>query len=190
MTGCGLAGQLDADQASSEALTCLHAIKSSPDGRAVYARLWASNETDNADKLADQKPLTRDEREALVRVHNKVQPCRRIIIAHDNKFAAWETPYWQDLFRRQDVIFTRLASGEMAVGVANKLTIESLGTFQADVSRGHADAVQLDDIRRQRTAEALINASAQMAASQPRPRMMTTNCFWSGNNLNCTSLGR
>jgi hypothetical protein len=61
----------------------------------------------------------------------------------------------------------------MAVGVANKLTIESLGTFQADVSRGHADAVHLDDIRRQRAAEALINASAQMAASQPRPRMTT-----------------
>jgi hypothetical protein len=48
-------------------------------------------------KLSDPNPLNKDERNALVEYHNKVQPCRQIILAHDNQFAAWETPYWQDL---------------------------------------------------------------------------------------------
>ena len=120
--GCAPMGvQLATQQAASEAGTCMQEIRSSPDGRIIYARLWASDETDTDAKLADPKPLTKDERAALVRAYNKVQRCRQIIIAHDNQFAAWETPYWQELFQRGDAVFTKLASGEMAVGVANQL---------------------------------------------------------------------
>jgi hypothetical protein len=148
LTGCGAAVQLATEEAASDAKACLQAIMSSPDGRVIYARLWASDDTDTAAKLEDPKPLTKSERDAHVRIHNRQVSCRQIIISHDNRFAAWETPYWQDFFRRQDAIFTRLASGEMAAGVANKLTIESIGKFQADVSRGHADAVLIADMQR------------------------------------------
>jgi hypothetical protein len=73
-----------------------------------------------------------------------------------------------------------------SVGLANKLAIESNGKFQVDVSRGHADAVRIEEAQRQRAAEALLQASSQIAASQPR--MTTTNCMWMGNMLNCTSM--
>jgi hypothetical protein len=74
------------------------------------------------------------------------------------------------------------------VGVANKLVIESNGKFQADVSQGHAEAVRFEEIQRQQAAQAMLQASAVMAAAQPRPTMTTTNCNWLGNQLNCTSL--
>jgi hypothetical protein len=167
----------------------------------VYARLWANDNTDTAAKLNDPKPLTKQEQNAYVQVHNKMQRCRQIIIAHDNRYAAWETPYWQELFQRGDAIFYKLASGEISVGLANKLTIESTGKFQVDVSKGHADAVRVEEAQRQRAAEAMLQASAQMLASQPTPQitmttttprmtMTTTNCSWVLNSLNCTSMGQ
>jgi hypothetical protein len=71
--------------------------------------------------------------------------CRQIIIGHDTQYAAWELPYWQEYFQRSDAIFHRLASGEISVGLANKLTIESTGKFQVDVSKGHATAVRVEE---------------------------------------------
>jgi hypothetical protein len=136
--------------------------------------------------LVDAKPVTKDERNALVRHHSKVQACRQIIIDHDNRYAAWETPYWQEAFQRSDAIYLKLVSGEMPVGVANRLTIESVGKFQVDVSRAHADAVRIEEAQRQRAAEALLQTSAQILANQPR--VTTTNCSWFGNTLNCTSV--
>jgi hypothetical protein len=64
-----------------------------------------------------------------VKFHSRTQRCRQIILEHDNKYAAWETPYWQELYQRTDEIFYKLASGEIPVGLANKLTIESTGKF-------------------------------------------------------------
>lgn len=182
--GCA---RLDAQKAVASAASCLKENMASPEGQIVYARLWANNDTDTANKLSDPKPLTKDEQNALVKVHNKAQVCRQIIIAHDNQYAAWETPYWQEFFQRGDAIFYKLASGEIAVGAANKLTIESIGKFQADVSRGHADAVRVEEAQRQQAAEAMVRAGSEIMAAQQR-QVTTTNCSWFGNNLNCTSL--
>jgi hypothetical protein len=190
LVGCAkMIAQNAAQTAVTEAVTCFKDVRSSPEGQIVYARAWANDDSDTADKLTDSKPLTKDERNALVKVHNKMQACRQIIIAHDNKFAAWETPYWQDLFQRGDAIFYKTAGGEISVGLANKLTIESVGKFQADVSRGHADAVRVEEAQRQRAAEAMMQSGTQLLiASQPRSQITTTNCSWMGNTLNCTSV--
>jgi hypothetical protein len=68
------------------------------------AGLWRDDGSDSSDKLSDSKPLTHDERDALVRVHSQIVQCRQFIIQHDDRFAAWETPYWQDFFQRSDEI--------------------------------------------------------------------------------------
>jgi hypothetical protein len=152
------------------------------DGREGHPQLrfQRHRSSDTPTKLSDPKPLTKDERDALVRVQSKMQPCRQIIIAHDKSNAAWETPYWQELFQRGDLIFAKLASGD----VANQLSIESVGKFQVDVSKGHADVVRIDEIQRQQAAEAMARAGKEMLASQ---QVTTTNCSWFGNNLDCTS---
>lgn len=181
--GCA---QIAAQQAKKDATTCALEVKTSPEGQLVYARLWAFDDSDTAAKLRDPAPLTKDEQNALVQVHNKIVKCRQIVVSHDMRYAAWETQYWQEYFQRSDEIFYRLASGEIPVGVANKLSIESSGKFQLDASRGHADAVRVEEAQRQRAAEALMQAGAQVAASQPK--MTTTNCTWLGNTLNCTSM--
>jgi hypothetical protein len=183
-SGCA---RLDAQQAIASAASCIKESNASPEGQIVYARLWANDDTDTADKLIDPKPLTKEEQNALVKVHNKVQACRQIIIAHDSQYAAWETPYWEDFFQRGDAIFYKLASGEIPVGIANKLAIESVGKFQADVSRGHADAVRVEESRRQQAAVAMLNAGSQMIASQ-QGQVTTTNCSWIGNNLSCIAV--
>jgi hypothetical protein len=178
--------QMAAQEATKSATECARTIKASPEGQLLYTRLWSFDDSDTAAKFSDSAPLTNEQRNALVQVHNKVLQCRQIIVAHDNRYAAWETPYWEEYFQRSDAIFYKLASGEMPVGLANKLAIESNGKFQVDVSRGHADAVRIEEAQRQRAAEALLQASTQIAASQPRTT--TTNCMWTGNMLNCTSM--
>jgi hypothetical protein len=167
---------------------CVADNRATPEGQMLSTRLWAWDGSDTAAKLTDPNPLTKAERDALVQVHNRTLQCRQIVISHDMQYAAWETPYWQELFQRSDAIFYKLAIGEIAVDTANKLSIESNGKFQVDITRGHADVVRDEEVRQQQVAEAFIQANARIAASQPRPQMTTTNCTWLGNTLNCTSM--
>lgn len=177
-----------AQTAIKNAKTCVQEAWATPEGQLLSQRLWRFNEADTASKLSDPKPLTKTEQDALVFVHNQLQPCKEIILTHDNTFAAWETPYWQELFQRNDEIFYKLAGGDISVGLANRLAIESNGKFQTDVSKGHAEAVAVDEAQRQRASEAMLQAGAQILAAQSQSRMTTTNCMWMGNMLNCTSM--
>jgi hypothetical protein len=185
LTGCA---QIALKDATTNFQKCAAENKATPEGRMLALRLWQNDGTDTAAKLSDPKPLTQPERDALVQLHTRGLQCRQILVTYDNRFAAWETPYFQELFQRSDEIFSKLASGEVSVGVANRLNIESVGKFQVDVSKGHAEAVRIEEAQRQRAAEALLQASAQIAASQPRPHMTMTNCHWLGNMLNCTTM--
>jgi hypothetical protein len=182
LTGCA---QMAVQQAVKDTTICGQEAKAAPEGQVVHARLWNFDDSDTAAKLRDPAPLTKEEQNALVQLHNKIVKCREIVLSHDRRYAAWETQYWQEYFQRSDAIFYKLASGEIPVGLANKLSIESAGKFQTDVSKGHADAVRVEEAQQQRAAEAMMQAGAQLAASQPRTT--TTNCTWLGNTLNCTS---
>jgi hypothetical protein len=183
LAGCALTAT---QQTAKPANNCLQDVKSSQEGQVVYAKLWASDDTDTAAKLSDPDPLTPAERDALVQVHNNIISCRQTIISDDSRSAAWELPYWLDYFKRSDAIFNKLASGELPVGLANKLTIQSNGKFQADVSRRRADAVPVDEVQQQQAAEALMQASAQITAPEPQSRLTAINCRWVANALSCT----
>ena len=67
-----------AKRASASAASCLKENKASPEGQIIYTRLWANDDTDTADKLSDPKPLTKDQQNALVKLHSRVQVCRQI----------------------------------------------------------------------------------------------------------------
>jgi uncharacterized protein with NRDE domain len=191
--------QMIAQQALKDArekfAKCVADNNATPEGRMITACLWRGDGSDTAAKLSDPNPLTPAERNALVQVHNRGLQCRQFLDAYDSQYAAWATPYAQAMHQRSDQIFYKLASGELPVGLANRLYIESNGQFQVDLSRGHADAVRDEEAQRQRAAEAMLQANA-LAAAQPRsqvpqiqtPQMTTTNCTWLGNTLNCTSM--
>jgi hypothetical protein len=172
-------------QSAKSASSCLQDVKSSQEGQILYAKLWASDATDTEAKLSDPNPLTPTERDALVQVHNNIISCRQIIFSDDSRSAAWKLPYWLDYFHRSDAIFNKLASGELPIGLANKLTIESNGRFQADVSRRQADAVPVDEAQQQQAAEALMQASAQSASPEVQSRLTSMNCGWVANTLSC-----
>jgi hypothetical protein len=90
--------------------------------------------------LTDPKPLTKPERDALVAVHKDLEPCRQSAVNHSN---AQELPVIEELFQRQAAIFDKLASGEVAVGVANRLTLESAANFRADDARAFSAEARL-----------------------------------------------
>ena len=188
----GDCAQMVAQQATGDARTnaadCVKELGSTPEAKLLSARLWRFDDSDTIGKLSDPNPLSKNERDALVTVYKLQQRCRQIVLVHDDKYAAWEAPYWQQFYQRSDEIFYKLASGEISVGLANKLTIESNGKFQTDLSRGHANAVQVEEVRRQQVAQAMLQTSAQVLASQPQSQVTTTNCSWVGNTLNCTSM--
>ena len=54
-----------AQKASASAANCVKEVEASPEGQIVYARL-ANDDTDTSAKLSDQKPLTKNEQDALV----------------------------------------------------------------------------------------------------------------------------
>ena len=180
--GCTLTAT---QQTAKTGSSCLQDVKSSQEGQIVYARLWASDATDTADKLSDPNALTPTERDALAQVHNDIISCRQTLISDNSRSEAWKLPYWLDYFKRSDAIFNKLASGELPVGLANKLTIESNGRFQADVSRRQADAVPVDEAQQQQAAEALMQASAQSASPEVQSRLTSMNCGWVANTLSC-----
>jgi hypothetical protein len=182
LAGCTLiATQRTAKSASS----CLQDVKSSQEGQIVYAKLWASDATDTTDKISDPNPLTPTERDALAQVHNDIISCRQTIISDNSRSEAWKLPYWLEYFNRSDAIFNKLASDEIPVGLANKLTIESNGKFQADVLRRHPDAIPAEEAQQQQAAEALVQASAQITAPVPQSRLTAINCRWVANTLSC-----
>src|SRR6516164_5310431 len=182
LAGCALSATRQTAKAGS---SCLQDVKSSQEGQIVYAKLWASDATDTADKLSDPNPLTPTERDALAQVHNDIISCRQTIISDNSRSEAWKLPYWLDYFKRSDAIFNKLASGELPVGLANKLTIESNGRFQADLSRRHVEAVPVDEAQQQQAAEALMQASAQSASPEVQSRLTSMNCGWVANTLSC-----
>src|SRR6516162_9943830 len=183
LAGCALTAT---QQTVKGAGSCLQNVKSSQEGQIVSAKLWASDGTDTEAKLSDPNPLTPAERDALVQVHNSIISCRQMIISDDSRSGAWELPYWLDEFQRSDAIFNKLATGELPIGLANKLTIESNGKFHADLSRRHAEAVPVDEAQQQQVAEALLQASAQITAPDPHSRLRAIDCRWVANTLSCT----
>ena len=180
--GCTLTAT---QQTAKTGSSCLQDVKSSQEGQIVYAKLWASDATDTADKLSDPNALTPTERDALAQVHNDIISCRQTIISDNSRSEAWKLPYWLDYFKRSDAIFNKLASGELPIGLANKLSIESEGKFQTDLSRSHPDAVPVDEAQQQQAAEALVQASAQITAPDPHSRLSAINCRWIANTLSC-----
>jgi hypothetical protein len=183
---CAIDPQVAIQQDEKKAAQCIAKVMATPDALIVFRRVWRGDGTDTANKLTDPKPLTPPEREALLRIRGPIDVCRQIIISSTKKYAAWQTPYWEELFQRGRQISLKLASGEIPVGLANKLYIESQGQYQVDASKAHADAVQADQIRQQQAAQAMLQASAQKQAAQPR--VTTTNCMWIANTLNCTAI--
>ncbi len=185
--GCSLYVQKVTEESIANTKDCVQKIKSSPEGQIVYVRLWNNDETDNADKLRDPKPLTKLEQDALVKTHNKMLQCRQMQIEHNNKYAPLTAPYMQEWYQRSDAIFFKLASAEISVGLANRLFIESNGKLQIDLAHSRVDAIHAEEAQRQRAAEILLQANAQTVASLPRQQITNTNCLWLGNSLNCTS---
>jgi hypothetical protein len=131
LTGC----QATLTDARSKLSKCYGDIKSTPEAQMLALRVWQFDGSDRASKLTDLKPLTPAEREALEQVHNKAVQCRQVAADYDNLSAAWQTPIKQDSYQRTDQIIAKLASGEISVGAANRLFIESNGKLQGDLQR-------------------------------------------------------
>jgi hypothetical protein len=190
LAGCAQAtNQISSTDAAAVYAKCVADVRATPESQLASARLWIGDGTDGVAKL-NAKPLSPPEREALAQVHDRSAQCRQIV-SQDKRYAAWQSPPWQEYFQRGDAIFYKLSTGEIPVGLANKLAIESRGKFQAEVLKERADAVRPEEVQQQRAAEAMLQANTQMAASQPRQgreRMTTTNCAWFGNSLNCNAV--
>lgn len=191
VAGCAqVTDQISSTDAAAVYAKCVADVRATPESQLVSARLWIGDGTDGLAKLSDAKPLTPPEREALAQVHDRSAQCRQIV-SQDKRYAAWQSVPWQEYFQRGDAIFYKLSKGEITVGMANKLAIESRGKFQAEVLKERADAIRPEEVQQQRAAEAMLQTNTQMAASQSRQarqRMTTTNCAWFGNALNCTTV--
>lgn len=195
LTGCTqLMTQEGPAETRAKLAKCAAENRATPEGQTIAGRLWIGDGTDTATKLLDPYPLTPAERSALVQLHNSAVQCRQTVTAHADQSAAWQSAYLQEYIQRSDEIFYKLTSGALPVGLANKLSIESDRKLQVDLSSayydnvGRVDGIRIAEAKRERATDALLEQSDRIAASQPQPRSPATNCAWSGNTLNCTTL--
>jgi hypothetical protein len=197
LVGCSqLVTEQATKQVQSQVAKCGAENRATAEGQIIAGRLWMGDGTDSAAKLLDPYPLTPGERAAFVQLHSRAVQCRQIIMAHVDQSAAWQLPYLQRYAQRSDQLFDKLSSGELPVGLANKLSIESDRMLELDLASGpidgvvdHATAgVRTDQARRERNADAVVEQSNRIVASQTSPRLPTTYCGWLGNTLNCASL--
>jgi hypothetical protein len=190
---CTEAFAQSAAERTAEFRNCIKSVRETLEGRVVYARLWTGEET-TAEKLNDPNPLTKPERDALVAVHKALERCRQIIVTHANP---QELAVFEEYFQRSDAIFYKLASGEIAVGEANRLRIESEAKRRADGARAvSAESLQAAQTQGPQAAsqaqaqaaasKALLHAGAQLLTAGPH--VTTTNCSWLGNMISCTGV--
>jgi hypothetical protein len=177
-----------------DANACANDVASSAQAVTIYRRVWLGDGTDTPDKLRDQAPLTTDERTALAQYHAQILQCRQGIPADPS---GTQTPEMRDrdaVFQRSLTVYSKLETGELNVGAANKLLIESNGKFQADVLRDHLRPPPPAAIEAQKNAEKMVQAADQAQAPLARPskprqaeqKPAMPACTWAGDALNCT----
>jgi hypothetical protein len=155
------------------------------EGQALSTRLWMEDGSDDVEKLLDSNPLTPAERTALIQFHNKALLCRQIITTNVDHSAS--SSFFQDHARRSDAIYSKLANGQIPVGLANRLSIESDRKLLVDLANGHVDGLRPEEAARQRAMDEMIEASNRLTAAQPQSTTAMPSCTWLGNSLYCTA---
>jgi hypothetical protein len=188
LTGCAqLLAQDTSPDSRGKFKKCMAETRATPEGRMLAPRLWMEDSSDAVEKLLDPNPLTPTEREALAAFHNRAVQCRQIVLAHAKRYTAGQAPFFQDYARRADAIFYKLANGQIPVGLANRLTIESDRKLLEDLANGRGDAVSAEETERQRSLDAMITASNRLAAAQTQSGPPAPTCTWLGNALYCAT---
>lgn len=184
--GCG--GPTLVKQAEDKSDACYQAINASPDSKLLSARLWANDETDTPQKLSDTKPLNEHERAALLRSHQKVKECRKIIQAHNQQYASWAHVLVSEHHARNDMIFLKLISGEAPVGLANRALMEEKNRFMTAFSRGADTQNQIAAAANAESARRMGDALQQWGRNmQQQNQTVNTQCQWVGSVWSCNS---
>ncbi|MGB8275343.1 MAG: hypothetical protein WCF16_08770 [Alphaproteobacteria bacterium] len=138
------------------------------------------------------------ERNALLRFADLRTGCRKDVEAWTQRFAPYLLSAGVEFSYKTDQVLAQLLQGRITYGTANKLRQEA---YQASIQEGTAaekEYLQMSLAAREAELNRQAAQSAAMAdagikllqLSQPqvqRPAMTTTNCFWTGPTLNCTS---
>jgi hypothetical protein len=194
LAACG--GDRANQRALKDANSCANDVATSSQAVTIYRRVWLGDGTDTPDKLRDPAPLTTDERTALAQYHAQILQCRQGVPAAGSSADPREMQYRDAVFQRSLAVYSKLETGELNVGAANRLLIESNGKFQADVARDHLRPLPAPAIEAQKNAEKMVAVADQaQAAQQPsarsskqrqaEQRSATPGCTWAGDSLNC-----
>ena len=195
--------EIKQDEALKQGNRCARELADAPETAKVYQRLWLGDGNDPISKLRDPDPLTPDEKATLTQFQNKLVRCRQIVTAGGGESPTWEAVFRDQYNERSDAIYYRLINNDLPVGLANRLTIESVGKFQADMLRDHPRAVPRQEIVRQQAAEEMLKEAGPFVAVQPPPPPPSKGklrqakqtappppaaptCNWVGNALDCT----
>jgi hypothetical protein len=189
LTGCAqIVPQADAaTDTRAKFKKCMADNNATAEGKTLAPRLWMEDSSDAAEKLLDPNPLTPAEREAIVPFHTRAVQCRQIIITHASQRAAAGASFFQDYAKRSDAIFYKLANGQIPVGLANRLSIESDRKLLADLANGRANNISPEEAARQRSLEEMIEEGNRLAVSQAQTGAPAPTCTWLGTSLYCTN---
>jgi hypothetical protein len=205
--------EVQQNEALKDAGHCARDVLGSHEATVVYSRLWLGDGTDTPDKLRDTAPLTPEEQDALSRVRYSMRECKqKLVIRSMDQPASMPDMQARDAsIQRTDAILEKVATGEISIGMANRLFVQSNGIFLAEVTKANPKLVSRQQRHLQEQAEVMLAENEKvMAEEQARRRAeeeaeaklrknkgktrqaeqtpADTNCAWSGNTLNCIAV--
>lgn len=206
--------EVQQNEALKDAGHCARDVLGSHEATIVYSRLWLGDGTDTPDKLRDTAPLTPDEQDALSRVRYSMHQCKQklAIRSMDQPAAMPDQQAREASIQRTDAILEKVAIGEITVGMANRLFVQSNGIFLADITKVNPKLASRQQKHLQDQAELMLaesekavaeeearhraeeEAEAKQRKNKGKTRQAaeqvpaTTNCAWSGNTLNCIAV--
>jgi hypothetical protein len=173
---------------------CIKAIDGDPSYAVLRTKLIIDEGIPTLEMLSDRTKPTKQDVEALYKLHNAFQGCRKIILDAAAQAHPMRVVAYAEMYTAVDRVWADLVSGKSTWGEFNqareaaKVTgREKLAQVEAQIRSGLQHDHDTEMRQRQQAAQAMQEWSAQQQAIAAANRPRTTDCNFMGNTASCTS---
>lgn len=187
-SSCATTQQRPLDRELKGALACVRNAARDDGGRLYARRFYTGSGDTDTRKFSDPSKLTPTEIRLIEQYRGEVRPCKDTIVRTSTDYAPSDVPAWTAFFSRSDEVWSRLSTGRLTVGEANRCSLSSLVILEQELA--NALPATTEENRklareRQRLAQEILDYSSKIQQSQ-RESGRAASCLWAGNALQCS----
>lgn len=201
LSGCATQAQRQAESMTNNTisavaglLACTQAVYQSSDFDPIRERTPIDSREITLAQLAYTGMITKSESDAVLKVHPRLQQCRRSYLEQIAMTTPTLVPIYADAWTKNDAALVALLQKKISWGeelrLTQQLSIETSARTMAEAQRidaGLERSHEAELARRQAAANALAAYAQQQQAIANANRPITTNCRALGNSVNCVT---